>query len=63
MLIFFILAIYIATLNMPDMKIFSDLWYVDIHLLHSLKGHLSIIGYIARISIVYIYFFLCVHIG
>lgn len=46
---------------MPDMKIFSDLWYVDIHLLHSLKGHLSIIGYIARISIVYIFLFMCTY--
>lgn len=43
------------------MKIFSDLWYVDIHLLHSLKGHLSIIGYIARISIVYIFLFMCTY--
>lgn len=46
---------------MPDMKTFSDLWYVDIHLLHSLKGHLSIIGYIARISIVYIFLFMCTY--
>lgn len=43
------------------MKTFSDLWYVDIHLLHSLKGHLSIIGYIARISIVYIFLFMCTY--